>query len=243
MKIIKIKYSKGSLGKNNGTESAPNEILKELKNIWLNESFKELKFTSEDSDIKNIKEGDIYLGGDHSITEPIIKKISKNSKNFGLIVFDAHPDVYKEFEFPTHGDWLYHLIEEGIVKKENIILIGIRNPDIKEIDYLEKNNIKFYTAKELYLDRENICNLIMEKARNFDHIHISVDIDSLDPSIAPGTGYLEPAGLSARELLYYIQRLSFVKNKKTFDLVEVNPLKDTNNITVKTAAKIVGEFL
>ena len=243
MKIIKIKDSEGSLGKNNGCEKAPEQIVKELKDIWLNEDFKLLNYSEDECSKENIKDGFIYLGGDHSITYNIIKNLAKKSKNLGLISFDAHPDVYPEFKFPTHGDWLYYLIEEGIIKKENVILLGIRAADKKEIEYLQKNNIKFYTARQLDLDRDNICDSIMEKTREFSDLYLSIDIDFLDPAFAPGTGYMEPGGSSTRDLLYFVQRLKLLKNLKAVDIVEVNPDKDHNNMTSKAAAKIIGELL
>ena len=83
----------------------------------------------------------------------------------------------------------------------------------------------------------------MEQARNFSDLYISIDIDILDPAFAPGTGYIEPAGLSTRELIYLIQRIKLLKNIKKYDLVEVNPDKDINNMTSKVAAKIIKELI
>lgn len=243
MKIIKIKDSEGSLGKNNGCEKAPDQIIKELKNIWLCEDFKLLNYSEDECSKEKIKDGFIYLGGDHSISYHTIKNLAAKSKNFGLIVFDAHPDVYQEFKFPTHEDWLYYLLEEKIIKKENVIILGIRASDEKEIEYLQRNKIKFYTSKQLYLDRDNICDSVMERVREFSDLYLSIDIDFLDPAFAPGTGYMEPGGASTRDLLYFIQRLKLLKNLKAADIVEVNPDKDINDMTSKTAAKIIGELL
>mgnify|MGYP003974528921 FL=1 len=83
--------------------------------------------------------------------------------------------------------------------------------------------------------------MIMERLRN-KSLHISIDIDVLDPAFAPGVSYPEPAGLTTRQLLYYLQRIRRL-NPTSIDLVEVNPEKDINNITSKTAAKIIAEFL
>jgi len=243
MKIIKIKDSEGSLGKNNGCEKAPDQIIKELEDIWLTEDFKKIDYFKDECSKEKIKEGFVYLGGDHSISYHTIKNLAVRSKNFGLIVFDAHADIYQEFNFPTHGDWLYYLLEEGIIKKENVILLGIRAVTEREVEYLQKNKIKFYTARQLDLDRDNICNLIMEKAREFSDLYLSIDIDFLDPAFAPGTGYMEPGGASTRDLLYFVQKLKLLKNLKAGDIVEVNPDKDINNMTSKAAAKIIGGLL
>ena len=82
----------------------------------------------------------------------------------------------------------------------------------------------------------------MSVARKFDALYVSVDIDVLDPAFAPGTGYTEPGGLTTRELIYFIQRLKNLKNIQMWDLVEVNPEKDVNNLTVMVAAKLIVEM-
>ena len=89
----------------------------------------------------------------------------------------------------------------------------------------------------------NICDAVMESAKDFDGLYISIDIDSVDPAFAPGTGYPEPAGLSSRELLYFIHRLKKLKNLKAVDIVEVNPEKDLNDITSRLAAKLCVELV
>ncbi len=245
MKLIKIPYSEESLGKNNGCEKAPDRIINLLNDIWTNENYED-KSLDVDEIINfkdNIKKADIYLGGDHSITYWTFKEFVRDYSNPGIIIFDSHPDVYKEFEYPTHDDWLYYLIEENILNPENIIIIGVRNPDLKEIDYIKNKKIKFFPAKILYNNLETICDTIMEIAMNFDAIYLSIDIDVLDPAFAPATDYLEPGGLSTRELLYFIQRLKLLKKLKVVDLVEINPDKDFNDMTCKLGAKIVKELL
>ena len=97
--------------------------------------------------------------------------------------------------------------------------------------------------KNLFLNIDNACDSVMEICRQFNELYLSIDIDVLDPSFAPGTGYLEPGGLSTRELIYFIQRIKLLKNLKRIDLTEVNPEKDINDITVKNAAKIISELL
>ncbi len=140
-------------------------------------------------------------------------------------------------------EWLYFLIKEKIVKSENVILIGIRNADVKELEFIKKYKIKIFTSKQLFNNLENSCDTIMEYAKDFSDLYISIDIDCLDPAFAPGTGYLEPGGLSTRELIYLIQRIKLLKNIRKYDLVEVNPEKDFNLITCKTAARIIKEII
>ncbi len=241
MKIIKIPYSEGT-DVNRGCEKAPGEIIKQLNECWSNENFQDDKYEVSESDIKELKEGDIYLGGDHSISYHIFKKFFKDKKNAGILIFDAHPDLYQHFDKPMQTDWLYFLIKEKLVKPENIILVGIRNPDMKEVQVIKDYKIKYFTCRQLFNNIEDYCDAIMESAKNFSDLYISIDIDTLDPAFAPGTGYIEPAGFSTRELIYLLQRIKLLKNVRKYDLVEVNPEKDINNITSKMAAKIIKEL-
>ena len=87
------------------------------------------------------------------------------------------------------------------------------------------------------------CDAIMEFLRKFDSIYISIDMDILDPVYAPGVSYVEPNGLTSRELFYFLQRLKKTNKIKALDVVEVNPENDINNITTKTAARIIADFL
>ena len=253
MKLVKVPFSAGSLGKNIGTEKAPDEIVNELKKMYCSEEGNEIKFEVgeikvDNSDIEKTMqeiektEGDIFLGGDHSITYGLFKGFSKKNKNAGLLVFDAHPDCMENFKV-THEDFINVLISEGILKKENLVLVGLRSWDKQEIEWLKKNKIKFFTSKDIFNNTENVCDSVMEMCRNFGSLYLSIDIDVVDPAFAPGTGYLEPGGITSRELIYFIQRIKMLKNLKRADLVEINPDKDVNNITVRLGAKIIGEFL
>lgn len=242
MKIVKIPYSEGT-DVNRGTEKAPDEIIKQLNECWSNENFQDNKYEVSESDVKELKEGDIYLGGDHSISYHIFKKFFKDKKNAGILIFDAHPDLYQHFDKPMQTDWLYFLIKEKLVKPENIILVGIRNPDMKEVQVMKDCKIKYFTCRQLFNNLEDHCDAIMESAKSFSDLYISIDIDTLDPAFAPGTGYIEPAGLSTRELIYLLQRIKLLKNVRKYDLVEVNPDKDVNNMTSKATAKIIKELI
>jgi len=82
----------------------------------------------------------------------------------------------------------------------------------------------------------------METARGWGAFYLSIDIDVIDPAFAPGTGFREPGGLTSREMIYFIQRLKRLKNLKMTDITEVNPSKDSADLTVKLAAKLVKEL-
>lgn len=253
MKLIKIPTSLGLL-KGKGTELAPDKIEEQLKDIWSDETgankqfeIKELKLTNDLDKDNEIIEGSyednaIFIGGDHSISFPLVKAFMEENPKSGLIIFDAHPDVYQEFDFPSHQDWLNFLIDRGHLKPESVMLVGIRSYHPKELAYLKQKGIKFITMKNLYNNIENACDSIMEFARKFKSFYLSIDIDIVDPAFAPGTSYVEPAGLTSRELIYCVQRLKLLKNLKSVDITEVNPNLDINNMTSKLAARLIMEL-
>ena len=251
MNIVKIPTSLGSMSKNKGCEKAPDEIIKELKNIEINESLREIKFevsevkTSSNLDETNRKienaHGDIFIGGDHSITYSLFKSLK--SKNKALMIFDAHVDLDNYTETPTHEDFLRKLIDESHLSPSNLIIIGARKIWKNELSYIKEKDIRVITMKQLLENGiEDTCDTVMENFRQFDELYISIDIDVLDPSVAPGTYYTEPNGLLLSQLLYFLRRLRLLKNIKKIDLVEVNPDIE-KDLTVKTAVKIITELI
>lgn len=259
MRIAKVPFSKAGLGKSEGCELAPDEIMEQAKEIFLSEDgkkpgFKVDKIPVNDSNISETNENIfdyvmqqeeplILLGGDHSITFSAFSAFSKKFQNPGLVIFDAHPDCENYFKPPTHEDFVNVLIKDNIVNKNNIILIGIRNWDKNEFDFIKKNKIKHFTMKEIFEEgARDVCDAVMSVARNFGALYVSVDIDAADPAFAPGTGYIEPGGLTSRELLYFLSRLKKLNNLKMVDIVEINPKKDINNLTTKLGAKILVEM-
>ena len=250
MIITKVPTSLGSMNKNKGCEKAPDEIIKELKKVEINESLKEIKYqvsevkTSSNIDetnrnIENAK-GDIFIGGDHSITYSLFKSLKKNK---GLIIFDAHVDLDNYTDTPSHEDFLRKLIDENHLNPQNLVIIGTRKYWKNEIDYIKEKNIRLITTKQIFENNiKDLCDSVMEEFRKFEELYISIDIDVLDPSIAPGTHYTESNGLQLDQLLYFIRKLKILKNIKKIDLVEVNPDIE-NKITIKTASKIISELL
>jgi arginase family enzyme len=261
MFIVKIPLVNG-LGKTKGCEKAGNAILKTLKEIYSNElgnsidikllDLEEIHVDNSNLELSNQliyknslecfeeKPKTIFLGGDHSISfstgKAFLDYCKKSGKEPCLIIFDAHPDcmpVTKGSEdYPNHEEWLRDLIEYGFPAK-NILLVGVRNSDKQEIEFMKKNNIKTVSMNQLTEDLDDTCEIIMEFS-NKKELYLSLDIDVVDP---------EPGGLSAREFLYILNRMNKIKNLKTIDLVEINPDKDKTGITIKLGAKILGEFL
>jgi len=193
-----------------------------------------------------------FLGGDHSVSYSLGKAFLDHCRSSGkepcLIIFDAHPDCMpsvpgspKGSEIPTHEEWLRALIEQGF-PAENILLVGVRNADTQETEFLSRNKIRFIGMNQLLEDLRDTCDVIMEFSSQKE-LYLSLDIDALDPAFAPATGYAEPGGLTSRQFLYLIQRLNKIKNLRAVDLVEINPEKTGAEMTVKLGAKILSEFL
>ncbi len=250
MRVVKVPSSQGSLGKNVSCKNAPEKIVEVSKEFFLNEKLEEVKFDVGEivvlgGDIEKTNEnifnskGDLFLGGDHSITYPLFSSFARDYKNPGIIIFDAHADCVNYFKPPSHEDWVNVLVNDGNIKGENVVLVGVRNLYKSELKFLREKNIKFIQAKDIFLNIEETCDFVMELAREFDGLYLSIDIDVLDPAFAPATGYGEPGGLGTRELLYFIQRLRKLKNLKRVDIVEVGDEEKT----IKTAAKILVELI
>lgn len=229
MFVVKVPGING-LGKTKGCEKAGNAILKSLNEIYSSEEGKlvdtklldleeihldnsNLELTSnliQKNALKifQTKPKTVFLGGDHFISYPLAKAFfdycKKDNKKPFLIIFDAHPDCMEAAhrDFPTHEDWLRSLVESGF-PTENILLVGVRNSYENEIEFLKDNKIKVVKMNQLLDDLEGACDAITEFSRG-NELYVSIDIDAIDPAFAPGTGYIEPGGLTSRQFLYLI---------------------------------------
>ena len=266
MFIVKVPGING-LGKTKGCEKSGNEILKELKNIHLNEQGKIIDEQLLDLeeihlDNGNVEESNkliyknsfecfetnfqtIFLGGDHSIsystTRAFFDYCQNSGKSLCLIVFDAHADCMTPMKEPTHEEWLRKLIEDGF-PTENVLLVGARNIWKDEMEFLKEKNIRMIPMNQLLDNLQDTCDIIMEFAKDKE-LYVSVDVDVIDPVFAPATGYPEPGGLTSRQFIYLIQRINKMKNLRGVDIVEINPEKDKDNLTIKLGAKILGELI
>lgn len=226
MLIVKVPYVNG-LGKTKGCERAPDILTKNAEEIKVdNCNVKESidGIYKEACQILKKKEKVLFIGGDHSISYPLVKAFAKTSKKKKcLVVFDAHADCMKPMKEPTHEEWLRAIVEEKLMDK--VILIGMRKIEPEEEMFLEKR-------KEVLIndfDFPNDCE-----------IYLSIDIDVFDPSIAPATGYLEPNGMNKEKFFSLIEK---IKDKvRAIDLVEINPEKDLNNKTVNLALDIIKKL-
>ncbi len=255
MRVFKIPFSAGGLGKTSGCENAPDRIIGLAKNNSATENgeFFQIEEQAIQTDNSNISESlkkieehvsslpFVAIGGDHTITYSILKKIA--DRNTGVIILDAHPDLMQRFDVPTHENYLRHLIEEGILQPEQIILIGLRSIDTEEKRFMKEKRITYITMHQIIQEGlQEICDTATELMNRFEKAYVSVDIDVADPAFAPGTGNPEPGGLSSRELLYILRRIMMMKNFSGGDIVEVNPSKDINEMTSRLAGRILAEM-
>ena len=264
--IVKVPGING-LGKTNGCEKAGNAILKSLKEIYTNENGKEIKVNDLDLeeihlDNGNLEEANeliyknafetfetkpktVFLGGDHSVSYSLTRAFMDFCQNSErepcLIVFDAHADCMEPMKEPTHEEWLRKLIEDGF-PAENILLVGARNVWKTEMKFLKEKKITRININSIVEDIDNIADTILEFA-NKKELYVSIDIDVIDPAFAPGVYYKEPGGLTSRQFIYLIQRINKMKNLRAVDIVEINPEKDKEGLTVKLAAKVLSELL
>ncbi|HDJ7795666.1 TPA: arginase [Staphylococcus aureus] len=200
----------------------------------------------------------LVLGGDHSIAVGSVSAISNHYNNLGVIWYDAHGDLNIPEESPSgniHGMPLRILTGEGpkellelnsnVIKPENIVLIGMRDLDKGERQFIKNHNIKTFTMSDI--DKLGIKEVIENtieylKSRNVDGVHLSLDVDALDQLETPGTGTRVLGGLSYRESHFALELLHQSHLISSMDLVEVNPLIDNNNHTAEQAVSLVGTF-
>ncbi|QHW37568.1 arginase [Staphylococcus ursi] len=201
----------------------------------------------------------VILGGDHSLAIGSISGVAEHYDNLGVIWYDAHGDLNVPEESPSgnmHGMPLRILVGEGDeklvqlgdfapkVKPENIVLIGMRDLDFGERKYIKKHRIRTYTMADI--DERGIRSVIEESITYLkdktDGVHLSLDVDALDPNETPGTGTKVSGGLTYRESHYALELLNQSGIITSMDIVEVNPLLDVGNHTAEQAVALLGSF-
>lgn len=201
----------------------------------------------------------LILGGDHSIAMGSLAGVSKHYDNLGVIWYDAHGDLNTEDTSPSgniHGMPLAASIGLGHddltniggyspkIKPENIIIIGARSLDQGEKELIRKTGIKVYSMHEI--DRQGMT-AVMEEAINYlktkaDGVHLSLDLDGLDPTDAPGVGTPVIGGISYRESHLAMEMLAEANIITSAEFVEVNPILDEKNKTATVAVALLGSL-
>lgn len=189
----------------------------------------------------------VALGGDHSITLPLLRAHAKKHGPVAVVHFDAHPDTW-DSEYPgqpySHGTGFRRALEESLIDKSAYIQIGIRGPTNGPEDYEDATRLgtRMMTFDECQHLRLN--EVLAETKALIGNLptYVTLDIDAVDPAFAPGTGTPEVGGFSSYEMLQLVRGLRGL-NLVGFDLVEVSPPFDSSNITAILAANLVFEFL
>jgi agmatinase len=188
----------------------------------------------------------VAIGGDHTIALPMLRSVVREHGQVALIHFDAHLDTWDTyFNAPiTHGTIFRRAFEEGLLVEDHSIHVGIRGPIYGRDDLADDRRFGFRTIRASDVDDLGVAGVIEAvTARVADlPVYLSIDIDVLDPSVAPGTGTPEMGGLTGRELLRMLRGLTGV-NLVSADLVEVSPAYDHAEITSIAAATVIFDII
>lgn len=173
----------------------------------------------------------IFLGGDHSVSFPIIDAMKDVHPSFDILHFDAHADLYDDFEGDkfSHACPFARIMELGVVNR--LVQVGIRTLTKHLREQAEKFNVETIEMRNISL---------MNELKFSDKLYISIDLDGFDPAYAPGVSHHEPGGLTPREVNNFLHTLDC--DIVGADIVELNPSRDQSNITAALAAKLLREL-
>jgi len=174
----------------------------------------------------------VSLGGDHSITFPIVKAVARRYPELTLFHFDAHPDLYEEFEGNrlSHACPFARIMEAGLAKR--LVQIGIRTLNRHQKEQAARFGVEVVEMSRLPA---------YEKLKAAGPVYITFDMDVLDPAFAPGVSHREPGGMSVREAITHLHAIE--GEIVGADVVEYNPAQDLAGVTATVAAKILKEIL
>lgn len=238
------------------TEDQMNTNLRNLREVIESST----KLADKVSEVVAAKRFPLVLGGDHSIAIGTLAGLSKNYENLGVIWYDAHADMNTEETSPSgniHGMPL--AVSMGLgheklvnihdyapkVKPENIVIIGARSVDPGERELIKEKGIKVFTMHEIdKLGMTEVMNQAMWylRDREVDGVHLSLDLDGLDPLYTPGVGTPVPGGINYRESHLAMEMLASSNLLTSAEFVEVNPILDEKNKTADVAVGLMGSL-
>lgn len=186
------------------------------------------------------------LGGDHSVSLPLLRAAAATHGRLSLLQLDAHTDTWDSYfgSKVTHGTIFRRAVEEELIDAGSSVQIGLRGSLYSSADYADNAELGFRTLLARDLDRAGVdgaVQLALECLRS--PVYITVDIDCLDPAFAPGTGTPEAGGLTSRELLGILRGLAGQINVAAADVVEVSPPYDPTGSTAVAASNAAYELL
>lgn len=200
----------------------------------------------------------IFLGGDHSIALGTVGALSRLAPT-GVLWVDAHADCNTPATSPSgnlHGMPLAHLVGLGLpelvdlghpgpkIDPHHVVLIGLRNVDAGERSHLRELGIRAYTMRDI--DERGLAAVAREAiihVAGLPRVHVSLDMDSLDPGFAPGVGTPAPGGLTYREAHLLMEMLAESRKVTSLDIVEINPILDDGNQTAELAVELAASLL
>jgi agmatinase len=193
----------------------------------------------------------IVLGGDHSITWPSATAVAnvRRPTRIGMVHFDAHADTAPDSwgQLAGHGSPMRRLIESGAVLGRNFVQVGLRGywPSQDVLEWMRQQGLRYHFMTEIEERGAEavIDDAIAEALDGADSIYLSIDIDVVDPGLAPGTGTPEPGGLLSRELLRAIRRIVAAVDLAGMDIVEVSPPYDWAEATAMIANRAALEAI
>ncbi len=194
----------------------------------------------------------VMIGGDHFCSYPVVKVFFEryqDTSDIGVLIFDAHLDLYNEWDkgIYSHATVTHRIYDLKEIADKNLLIVGTRDVDIPEKKIAEIEKISYIPAFELSeVGLEEFTNKIIKyfSDSNVKKLYVSIDIDIFDPSVAPGTGFPIPGGLTYREMWKILKEIAKKFEVLAFDLVEVAPNLDiANNLTSNLAAKLIIEFI
>jgi agmatinase len=193
----------------------------------------------------------IVLGGDHSITWPSATAIAEVRRpgSIGIVHFDAHADTAADDwgVLAGHGTPMRRLIESGAVAGRNFVQVGLRGywPPVEVFEWMKAHGMRYHFMREIEERGADavIAQAIDEALDGADHIYLSLDIDVIDPGLAPGTGTPEPGGMLTREVLRAIRQIVAAVDLAGMDIVEVSPPYDHAETTAMVANRAALEAI
>jgi agmatinase len=190
----------------------------------------------------------VFVGGDHSVTLPLLRAAKARYGSLALVHFDAHCDTWTDhFGEPSgHGTWTYEALQEGLVSPQHAVQIGLRSGGAREArDYVADQGGQIFTARSLRgldgLALQPIVDQIIQRIGSMP-VYLTLDIDCLDPAFAPGTGTPEPGGMSSTQVMTFLEELAGL-NFVGMDCVEVAPAYDHAELTSNAAATFIWTYL
>ena len=189
----------------------------------------------------------IAVGGDHTIPLPILRALARD-RPVGVLHFDAHADTGdSDGGLWGHGTPMRRLILSGAVRGDRFLQIGLRGywPDPPILEWMADQRMRWFEMTEVVQRGIDDCldEALEVVADDCDGVFLSVDVDVVDPGMAPGTGTPESGGLTSRQLLDAVRRIGMESNLLGMDVVEVAPPYDTSDVTALLANRVVLETL